>query len=122
MLGAKLIQNHELAGAYNFGPDPEEKHCVADVVTEVLRCWPGSWKDGSDPTEPHEARHLNLSIKKAVELLGWSPVWDFEKTITKTVDWYRVYHEDPKSARALTQEQIISYEADADATGITFKN
>ncbi|MBX9577416.1 MAG: CDP-glucose 4,6-dehydratase [Chthoniobacterales bacterium] len=119
MLGAQLMQDRELAGAFNFGPHPEENYCVADVVTEVLKSWPGSWQDRSDPTALHEARHLNLSIKKAVDLLGWSPVWNFEKTITKTVEWYRLHHEDPKSTRALTQEQIVSYEADAEASGIS---
>ena len=116
------FRNKSVAGAFNFGPYPEENYCVADVVTEVLKSWPGSWQDRSDPTALHEADHLNLSIKKAVDFLGWSPVWNFEKTITKTVEWYRLHHENPKSTRALTQEQIVSYEADAEAAGITFKN
>ncbi|MBM3856405.1 MAG: CDP-glucose 4,6-dehydratase [Verrucomicrobia bacterium] len=114
MLGAKLHKDRELAGAFNFGPDPKENYSVIDVVSEVLKHWSGSWKDVSDPTAPHEARHLNLSIKKAREVLGWHPVWNFEKTIERTVEWYRAYHEDPKSALATTRKQIAAYEADAE--------
>lgn len=119
ILGARLMKDRELAGAFNFGPHSEENYSVADVVTEVLQHWPGSWKDGSDPTAPHEARHLNLSIKKAIEILGWRPVWNFEETIERTVRWYRSYQENFKSALALTQEQIISYEAAAQVAGIS---
>ncbi len=118
MLGAQLMQDRELAGAFNFGPDPKENYSVSNVVTEVLLHWPGSWKDVSDPIAPHEAKHLNLSIKKAIELLGWHPVWDFKKTIAQTIEWYRLHHEDPKTARVLTQEQIFSYE---EAAGIALK-
>lgn len=113
MLGARLMQDRELAGAFNFGPHAEENYSVADVVNEILKHWSGSWQDVSDPTAPHEARHLNLSIKKAREALAWHPVWDFEKTIARTMEWYRAHHENPKSVLALTREQIRAYQADA---------
>lgn len=113
MLGAKLADDHQIAGAFNFGPDPEENYSVADVVNEILQHSSGSWKDVSDPTAPHEAKHLNLSIKKAAKVLGWHPVWSFKKTIAETVEWYRAYHRDPTSAWALTEQQIAAYEIDA---------
>lgn len=113
MLGARLMENHQCAGAFNFGPPAEEKYSVADVVNEVLKHWSGSWQDVSNPTEPHEARHLNLSIKKAIEILGWRPVWNFEKTIAQTMAWYRSYYYDPKSIRRLTEQQIKVYEMEA---------
>jgi len=118
MLGAKLSESSDLAGAFNFGPHAEENYSVADVVHEVLKHWPGSWQDVSDPTALHEAKHLNLSIKKAIEVLGWRPVWNFEKTIAKTVEWYRVHHEDPKNAEVMTRKQIAAYQADAELARI----
>lgn len=122
MLGAQLTQNHELAGAFNFGPHAEENYSVTDVVNEILKSWSGSWKDMSDASALHEAQHLNLSIKKAREVLAWHPVWSFEKAIAHTVEWYRAHHEDPKSVLAVTRQQIATYEADAKASEIFLKN
>jgi dTDP-D-glucose 4,6-dehydratase len=54
-------------------------------------------------------------------MLGWSPTWDFETTIAKTVAWYT----DPRwnrSAEELTLEQIAAYEQDATATGNVWVN
>ena len=58
----------------------------------MLKTWPGKWVDGSDPSSPHEAKLLSLSIEKAAALLGWHPVWDFEEAIRHTVDWYHERH------------------------------
>ena len=57
----------------------------------------------------HEASLLNLTIDKAYQLLGWYPVWDFRKTIKRTVEWYRIYKEDPDKIPNLTLQQITDY-------------
>lgn len=110
MLGAKLLKDHQIAGAFNFGPDPKGNYSVTDVVNEVLKHWPGSWKDVSDPTAFHEAKHLNLSIKKAAGILKWYPVWNFKQTIAHTVEWYQACHQNVSFAQALTKLQIEAYE------------
>lgn len=106
----------DLASGFNFGPALDSNRTVAQVVEEVLKHVPGKWVDGSDPNAPHEASKLNLATDKAFHMLGWSPTWDFETTIAKTVAWYT----DPRwehSAEELTLEQIASYEQDAMASG-----
>jgi dTDP-D-glucose 4,6-dehydratase len=35
---------------------------------------------------------LALSIKKAVERLGWHPIWNFTEGVSQTVIWYRNRH------------------------------
>ncbi len=42
--------------------------------------------------EPHEAKNLSLDINKAKKLLGWEPIWGFEKTVEKTIIWYKNFH------------------------------
>ena len=79
--------------AFNFGPLLESNRSVGELVTTVLRHWPGSWLDQSDPTAPHEAGLLHLQIEKAQHRLGWSPRWDYTTTIERTVGWYRAVHE-----------------------------
>lgn len=84
------VAPHEsLRGAFNFGPRPESNRTVRDVVEEILKHWPGTWEDRSDPAAPHEAGLLNLAHEKAFHLLGWGPGWDFAETLRRTVSWYR---------------------------------
>jgi CDP-glucose 4,6-dehydratase len=106
--------------AFNFGPGLDSNRTVSEVVTEVLKHWPGQWEDHSDPNAVHEATRLNLAIDKAHHLLGWKPVWSFEKAIEATVEWYRTAtlpHAASSEAPDLietTKRQIRDYQADAD--------
>jgi CDP-glucose 4,6-dehydratase len=95
-LGARLARegkNSPVAGSFNFGPDAAAQQPVQTLVEAVLRDWPGEWKDTSDPHQPHEAKLLTLSIKKAADLLDWHPVWNFSEAVSHTVHWYRARHD-----------------------------
>ncbi len=90
-LGAALATRTrfvDYASGFNFGPDPSANRTVKDLVTEILRHRAGKWEDRSDPKAVHEAGLLNLDITKARAVLAWSPRWNFETTIAKTVEWY----------------------------------
>lgn len=115
LLGARLAEQPEVFNtAFNFGPDPESNRTVAELVEEILRHWPGKWRDCSDPAAPHEARLLQLATDKARDVLGWRPVWGFSETIAKTIEWYRA-----SEAVAITRRQIEDYGRDAAAKGLT---
>jgi len=114
------------ASAFNFGPGLDSNHTVSEMVTEVLKHWPGQWEDHSDPNAVHEAKLLNLAIEKAHHLLGWKPVWSFEKAIEATVEWYRAATQ-PKAASSTVQDlietttrQIRAYQADAQRSGVAW--
>jgi CDP-glucose 4,6-dehydratase len=111
----------DYASPFNFGPGLGSNRPVGDLVGEILKHWPGEWRDQGDPGSPHEAGLLSLATDKAHHLLGWSPVWDFPTTIARTVDWYR------EALRALpaggniadlTLSQIDAYSDDARRQGI----
>jgi CDP-glucose 4,6-dehydratase len=107
-LGASLT-GRDTASAFNFGPAAESSRTVEQLVKEVLKHWPGSWTDASDPAAPHEARFLSLDTGKARNLLGWAPIWDFEQAVEATVEWYRA----GRDLVELTQRQIERFEDDA---------
>jgi CDP-glucose 4,6-dehydratase len=121
-LAARLSQTAdartELASAFNFGPGHDSNRSVEALVTEVLKHWPGHWKDRSDPNAVHEAKLLQLATDKASALLGWCPVWNFATTIEQTVKWYRESAKNPHTAPALTSRQIAEYHAAAAAAGL----
>jgi CDP-glucose 4,6-dehydratase len=109
-----------LASAFNFGPTHEANRTVGELVTEVLKHWPGRWEDKSDPQAVHEAGLLQLSTDKAQALLGWQPIWSFPAMVERTVAWYRETAADPRSARALATHQIEQYQADASRAGLSW--
>jgi CDP-glucose 4,6-dehydratase len=109
--GARL---KELASAFNFGPLPGSARTVRDVVAELLRHWPGKWVRQVDPAAAYEARRLNLSIDKAINLLGWRPVWDFSRAVAETVAWYRsAQSQTSTELLEITRNQIAEYTCDA---------
>jgi len=81
---------------------------VEELVTEILKHWPGRWEDRSEPKAVHEANLLQLATDKADALLGWSPVWGFPIAVEQTVKWYREAAEHLAAAE-MTQEQINAY-------------
>ena len=103
----------DLCGPYNFGPTLTSNQSVEHLVEEILKHWPGVWEDRSDPDAVHEASKLNLSIEKAFHLLNWSPAWEFEQTIRRTVEWYQQYTSG-SPARTLVQQDIRAYETSLD--------
>ena len=116
---ANTTDKQGLYGAFNFGPNLSSNRTVRDLVESILQNWPGSWVDRSDPFAVHEAKLLNLIADKAFHNLGWQPVWNFEKTVEKTVVWYHQAHQfmlecRGKEIQDLTLQQIEDYEKDTE--------
>lgn len=78
-------------------------------MTAILKNRAGAWEDASDPASLHEATLLNLSVEKANSLLGWSPQWNFEETIRRTVSWYDQVHRKVVTPQEITRSQISEY-------------
>ena len=102
----------DLTTSFNFGPSLCSNRPVADLVSEILRHWPGTWSDESDSTSPHEASLLNLATDRAHHVLGWSSVWNFAETVARTLDWYRAAH-NQHDMLEYTRQQIAAYVVDA---------
>ena len=119
-LGRPAQVNPPLASGFNFGPELASNRTVASLVEEVLKHWPGSWLDRSDPHAPHEAGRLNLATDKAFHLLEWKPVWDFSQTIEYTAAWYREQAAKPQAAGTLTRGQIAAYVRSAQSRSLAW--
>jgi CDP-glucose 4,6-dehydratase len=103
--------DQRFASAFNFGPQVESERRVSDLLVECQKHCQLQWKDASHPDQPHEAERLALNIDKALNLLGWQPVWNFETTVKRTVDWYAVEEiGSNKDLRAQTAADIAAFE------------
>ncbi len=109
---AREPHNRALASAFNFGPQVSSNRSVRQLVEAILQHWPGLSEEIAETGAVHEAGKLNLAIDKAFHLLSWQPVWSFDETVQKTVEWYRQVGEGA-NAVAVTAAQIESYVAAA---------
>jgi CDP-glucose 4,6-dehydratase len=89
---ARADKSSPLAGPFNFGPGAQANLPVSELVQEILRLWPGQWKQAAPGHDPAESTRLNLAIDKAAALLRWFPAWDFREAIQQTVAWYHQRH------------------------------
>ena len=81
-------EDASLAGAYNVGPDERDCRTVRFMAETFCRAWgEGLAYEAHGDGGPHEARLLRLSNEKLKKTFGWSPVWDAEKAVLKTVEF-----------------------------------
>ena len=116
LLGQRLLAGDTAcADAWNLGPDGEGNRTVERVLRDLARTWPQlRWQVASSP-QPHEAGSLQLDSVKAKMHLGWRPVWNLEKTIHHTANWYRQLLEVGEVSSA---DELAAYVADAVDSGL----
>jgi len=101
-------QGHDFAGAYNFGPTPENCREVGYITDELCRMLGGSWSHDGTP-QPHEAQTLLLSSEKAHKKLGWRNCLSLEETLKLIAD-FAVNTGNGEDARAFCESHIFGYE------------
>lgn len=111
---ALLEEGGGFAGAWNFGPLSGGNLTVREVVDAVVATWgSGEWAGPrTGDVHPHEAHFLKLDCAKAVDVLGWSPVWNAARAIHETTAWYRDLS-GGVDAGTLVDACIARYESDA---------
>jgi len=93
LLAEELLgpQKWNLPDSLNFGPSSRDERTVGEVARRMAKLW-GTGAEVSVDLEsdaPHENGVLRLDSTLARETLGWTPVWDLDQTLLRTVDWYR---------------------------------
>ncbi|WP_339885425.1 CDP-glucose 4,6-dehydratase [Polaribacter vadi] len=116
-LGWKLLKKDvSAAEGWNFGPDNNSNLQVGDIVKLSHEYWSNIQIEISKNTdEHHEANLLMLDCSKANKKLKWKAVWGIDKTIDKTITWYREYYENNK---ILSHTDLEEYISDAKAANI----
>lgn len=98
------------ADSFNFGPNEDSVLTVERLAEQAVKNWgEGEIKVNNDITQPHEAKLLQLDIRKALSKLNWSPKMDAYEAINQTILWYKIYSIEKVNARKLTKDQILAY-------------
>lgn len=96
LLGQKLLAgDHNVAGAWNFGPDTKDAAAVHKVVEDIQIHWKiiNYVVHSETSAKLPETSTLMLDTSKANNKLHWHPVWNFSETIGRTANWYQGYYE-----------------------------
>lgn len=94
MLAGNLLTGSLQGGdSWNFGPDENNVHTVQEVASLARDTWgSGRVRIEPDTSAMHEATLLQLNCDKARGQLHWTPRFDFDTTIRRSVEWYRKVH------------------------------
>jgi CDP-glucose 4,6-dehydratase len=110
-LAQQLTERPELAGAYNFGPDPGACASVRELIDLARAAFGGGeLTEEACPAGFHETGQLLLDIRKAAQQLGVVPRWPLAESVQRTMRWYRAQSAGG-SARALCAADITAFEA-----------
>lgn len=108
MLAMKQYENKKYAGHYNIGPNDEDCISTGELVDLFIRYWPEASYKHVNVNGPHEANFLKLDSSKARKIFEWSPKWDAQHAVEKSVEWYKAYSEN-KDLVEITDRQIKEY-------------
>ncbi len=95
MIAAKQYENNSYAGCYNVGPDDIDCYETGRLVDVFVNKWGNNlkWKNIHDGG-PHEANFLKLDSTKLKNTFGWTPHWNLDMAIEKTIEWSKAWIND----------------------------
>lgn len=99
----------EKSGYYNVGPNDGDCFTTGDLTDLFIRFWGENVQRVDMPDRgPHEAGFLKLDSGLLKDTFQWNPVWNLERAVEYTVEWYKVWNSGG-DIPALMDEQIKRY-------------
>jgi CDP-glucose 4,6-dehydratase len=118
VLGQRLLEGDiTCPNAWNFGPDGEVNRTVELVLEVLARTWSQLRRQVAPSSLPHAAGLFLLDSAKAKMHLGWRPVWNIERAVHHTADFYRQWLE---LGAVPSADQLDVYVADAAASDLAW--
>jgi CDP-glucose 4,6-dehydratase len=88
LLAERLAENPSLRGeAFNFSN--EIQLTVRQLVDKILKLMRSTLEPDVQNQATNEIRRQYLSAEKARRLLAWSPIFELEQGLERTIAWYR---------------------------------
>jgi CDP-glucose 4,6-dehydratase len=88
LLAERMAADPALRG-HGFNFSNETQVTVLELVERILRVMRSSLTPEIRSEASNEIRHQYLSAEKARRMLGWSPSFDLDRGLARTIDWYR---------------------------------
>lgn len=92
MIAQKQYEDPSFADYYNVGPDDCDCVTTGDLVDMFCRSYGEGMKwINKSVGGPHEANFLKLDCSKLKATFGWSPRWNVDTAVERTVEWTKAY-------------------------------
>lgn len=92
MIAAKQMEDKRYAGWYNVGPRETDCFQTGELAALFGKYWgQGFHAECANDAGPHESNFLKLDCSKLEATFGWSPTWDLDAAMKRTVEWYRCW-------------------------------
>jgi CDP-glucose 4,6-dehydratase len=115
-LGNELLnEKKEFASSWNFGPNKSDHLSVSSLLKIMKKGWEKIEFKETKQTQFKESKLLMLDSSKAKNKLKWRPVWNVNKNIYHTINWYKNYIE---TREIITEKVLKEYINDAKKTGL----
>ena len=120
-LGEKILKNQgEASSPWNFSPSVDQNLEVIKMLEISKKAWSNiNYEVQAEHNNFHEAKTLKLDNTKSLIELGWKPIWDINKTIEMTIDWYRSWYE---KKIIISELQLKQYILDAEKASVGWCN
>ena len=90
-----IIENqssHKVEGCFNISPNPEDCKSTIEIVEIIQQKMGVRGLIQYQREDYFENQILRIDNSKIKETFGWSPVWDIETAVEKTIEWVNCYH------------------------------
>ena len=110
-LGIELSQNkNEFSGSYNFGPKIKKNYTVLKLTQKFLdKLTKKKYEIKFNKSNLYESNYLGINSNKARTKLKWKTKYSSPKMIKKTIDWYKVFIDEPNKIEEFSKKQISDY-------------
>jgi len=110
LIAQRQYENSGCAGTYNVGPNDCDCVTTGELVDLFCQKWgeQAAWLNRAEKGAPHEANFLKLDCSKIKKTFGWSPRWNVETAVEKTVEWTKCWY-NGEDVRTCMDRQIGAF-------------
>ena len=109
MITEKQYMDKAYSGYYNVGPDDGDVFETGKLVDTFIECWgEGLSREDKPDGGPHEANFLKLDCSKLKDTFGWTPRWNLDTAVRKTVEWFKAWNAG-RDVRQIMDAQISEF-------------
>lgn len=94
MIAAAQYKDKNFEGNYNVGPTETDNLTTGELTETFCESWgEGLTWESQATRQEKEANFLRLDCSKIKSVFNWTPHWDIQTAIEKTVEWYKIYRD-----------------------------
>ena len=95
MTAEKQFNDKKFSGSYNVGPVESDNVTTGELTELFCKSWGENLRwESKALNQPKEANFLKLDCSKIRSVFDWSPKWNIQDAIEKSVEWYKTYRDE----------------------------